>query len=345
MPSVAIIGAGLSGLAAAHTLQDASYTVTLFEKSHGVGGRAATRKRAGFIYDHGAQYIKEGTPTSLALITQRFRAPDLIDIQKPVWTFTGTGEIQTGDQTQNAEQKLNYRSGLTALPKKMAEGLTIHLDTCIVRIEQTDAGWHLFDQGGQPHDGFDALLITIPSPQTIALIQDSLLEKHIQQTILQHLTPARYNPLISVMLGYQPCPQERPYYALVNSDKKHTISWLAWEHEKAAERVPANSGLLLAQMAPDYSQEHMEHADAAIIQQVAHQVATLIQEELPEPVFSDIQRWHYALPARKADGDALNAQTLPYGLAFSGDSFVGGRLHLALEHGIMIAQKLLAQRS
>ena len=83
--SVAIIGAGASALTAAHTLLDAGYTVTLYEKSRGVGGRAATRKREGFIYDHGAQYIKDGNSISNALITQRFRTPDLIDITKPVW--------------------------------------------------------------------------------------------------------------------------------------------------------------------------------------------------------------------------------------------------------------------
>ncbi|GCE27843.1 NAD/FAD-dependent oxidoreductase [Dictyobacter alpinus] len=342
MPTVAIIGAGLSGLAAAHTLQDAGYTVTLFEKSHSVGGRAATRKRGGFIYDHGAQYIKEGTPTSLAWITQRFRAPDLLDIKKPVWTFTGSGTIQEGDQDQNAEQKLNYRSGLNTLPKKMAEGLTIRSDTRIDRVQRTNSGWQLFDQSGQSHTNFDLLVITIPSPQARALIQDSMLDPGVQQAIMQHLSPASYNPLISVMLGYHPRPQTRPYYALVNSDKKHAISWLAWEHEKAEERAPANSGLLLAQMAPDYSREHMESSDALIVQQVAQQVATLIQEELPEPVFSDIQCWHYALPAQKVGAEPLNQQTIPYGLAFCGDAFVGGRLHLALENGITVAQQLIA---
>jgi renalase len=67
MPSVAIIGAGSSGLAAAHTLQDAASTVTVFEQGRDVGGRATTRKREGFIYDHGANYIKPGSSASTRL--------------------------------------------------------------------------------------------------------------------------------------------------------------------------------------------------------------------------------------------------------------------------------------
>ena len=105
MTSVAIVGAGSSGLAAAHALQDAGHTVTLFEKNSHVGGRATTRRRGGFIYDPGAQYIKGGSPISTALITRRFYVDDLIDIGKPVWIFDGQGRISEGDPVQNAEPK------------------------------------------------------------------------------------------------------------------------------------------------------------------------------------------------------------------------------------------------
>src|SRR5450432_312334 len=129
MSSIVIIGAGSSGLAAAHTLLDAGQTVTIFEKSRGVGGRAATRTRAGFIYEYGANYIKPGSPISVELITQRFASPDLIDIQKPVWTFDGSQHIQEGDPALNAEPKWSYRRGLTTLSRQMAKGLNIHLVT------------------------------------------------------------------------------------------------------------------------------------------------------------------------------------------------------------------------
>ena len=87
LKSIAIIGAGCSGLAAAHILRDAGYPVTIFERSDQVGGRAATRQQHGFTYDHGAQYIKGGSAVSSDFVTRRFRADDLIDIAKPVWVF------------------------------------------------------------------------------------------------------------------------------------------------------------------------------------------------------------------------------------------------------------------
>ncbi len=155
------------------------------------------------------------------------------------------------------------------------------------------------------------------------------------------LDKARYNLLISIMLGYRPMPQIRPYYALVNTDKAHAISWLAWEHEKASERVPEGAGLLIAQMAPQYSQDNWHKPDAEIISDVANRITILLDEPLNKPIFTDIYRWRYALPAEKADAGQLNAITLPVGLAFCGDAFVGGRVHLALEHGVEVAQQLI----
>jgi len=329
----------MSGLAAAHALHDAGYTVTLFEKSRGVGGRTATRKHAGFIYDHGAQYIKYGNPDSVSLITERFRAPDLIDISKPVWIFNAQGHIQEGDPAQNAEPKWSYRGGITTLAKLMAAHLSIHLETRITRIQQTPSSWQLFTTD-KNMGTYDSLLITIPAGQAVDLLRDSQLSSDLQTAITTELLKARYNQLLSIALGYHTRLQVRPYYALVNTDKGHPISWLAWEHEKASERVPAGGSMLIVQMAPSYSQLHRDDPSANLVHEVAELTAALIAEKLPAPDFTDVQPWHYALPVQQADANALNALTISHGLAFCGDAFVGGRVHLALEHGLHVGRQL-----
>ena len=53
---IAIIGSGISGLAAARTLNKIA-DITIFEKSRGIGGRIATRRANPFTFDHGAQYF------------------------------------------------------------------------------------------------------------------------------------------------------------------------------------------------------------------------------------------------------------------------------------------------
>src|SRR3546814_6562189 len=56
---VAIIGAGISGLACARRLRDAGLEATLFDKSRGIGGRLATRRanpgNPEVAFDHGAR--------------------------------------------------------------------------------------------------------------------------------------------------------------------------------------------------------------------------------------------------------------------------------------------------
>ncbi len=390
MPSIAIIGAGCSGLAAAHVLQEAGYTVTLFEKSDDVGGRAITEKRDGFIYDYGAQYIKGSSPVSEELITKRFRVDDLIDIRKPVWIFDGQGHIQEGDPVQNADPKWTYRSGLSRLPKRMAEGLDIRLNSSVGWVEQVVSGeqsqivtptgrprgivstvpglgvrgssggrpqgiaptehfrgiWRLFDTSEQVLGDFGQLLITVPASQAVEIIEGSRGAMNVASTgwsdvVCTVLSKAHYNPLLSVMLGYGIGLRLRPYYALVNTDKAHPISWLAWEHEKAPERVPQGAGLLIAQMAPRYTLDHWYMPDSGIVEDVGRLVAELINEDLPPPVFTDVRRWRYALPGEEADEVVVNAASLPQGLAFCGDGFVGGRVHLALEDGIRVAQQII----
>ncbi|HJT59503.1 MAG TPA: FAD-dependent oxidoreductase [Ktedonobacteraceae bacterium] len=348
MPSIAIIGAGCSGLAAAHVLQDAGYTVTLFEKNDHAGGRATTGKRDGFIYDYGAQYIKGGSPLSDTLITERFRVDDLIDIGKPVWIFDGQGRIQEGDPVQNADPKWTYRSGLSALAQRMAQGLNVRLNTCIERIAQTARGWSIAAASDKMLRAYDQLLITLPANQAAALIhysKDAINDNSMDwmSNVCNSLRKARYNPVLSVMLGYEPGLRKRPYYALVNTDKAHPISWLAWEHEKFAGRVPEGAGLLIAQMAPQYTLDHWNAPDNEIVEDVQKLVMDLIDEPLSSPVFTEVQQWRYALPFEKANGDHLNAIALPHGLAFCGDGFVGGRVHLALENGIKVARQIIQE--
>jgi renalase len=343
MPSIAIIGAGCSGLAAAHELRDAGYAVTIFERNQEVGGRVATREHQGFTYDYGAQYIKHGSRISISLITERFNLADLIDIAKPVWIFNQEGNIQEGDPIQNAEPKWTYRSGLNVLAKRMAQSLDIRLQTRIDYLQSGITGWRLLGNLGQYFGEFDLVLITIPAREAAELIKNSRIQDLRQEEICALLEKARYNPLISVMLGYRPRPQERPYYALVNTDKAHAISWLAWEHEKAPERVPEGAGLLIAQMAPQYSHDNWPMTDAEIISDVADRISTFIEEPLNNPFFSDIYRWKYALPTEKVGAERLNALTMLIGLAFCGDGFVGGRVHLALEHGVNVARQLLGR--
>src|SRR3954454_16805685 len=141
---LAIIGAGVAGLAAARALRQRrpDLAITVYEKSRDLGGRVATCRRDGFVFDHRAQNMKAPTPELEQLLTAELPAADLRDIGRPVWTFDGMGAIAEGDPAQNADPKWTYRDGLIRLAELLGAGLDIQRETQIGSLRRwtTDDG-------------------------------------------------------------------------------------------------------------------------------------------------------------------------------------------------------------
>ncbi|MEN6474727.1 MAG: NAD(P)/FAD-dependent oxidoreductase [Syntrophaceae bacterium] len=77
-----VIGAGIAGLTAVHTLKKAGVDVVCFERDDVPGGRVVSARRDGFIMDVGAQFFFKNYQTCYAL------ADELgIGNQKSQWTF------------------------------------------------------------------------------------------------------------------------------------------------------------------------------------------------------------------------------------------------------------------
>lgn len=338
---LAIIGAGVAGLAAAQTLRHRRRDVNLvvFEKNRDVGGRVATRWAHQAIFDYGAQYIKTPTSSLERLLCRTLPHATLVDIARPVWVFDAAGTISEGDLAQNAEPKWTYRDGLTRLAKELARDLPIRLQTPIGRIAHANGSYVLFDEQDHIVGAADAVLFTPPAPQTYAMIEASALPTAAQTALLDQLKHAPYRPCLTLTLGYPPLLKERPWYALVNTDKQHPISWLAYEHYKPGRAK--NQHVVIAQMAPAWSEQHWDDPLPVTAANVVELVNALLGEDVSHPRWADRRSWRYALPDGNADFDALN--TALAGLFFAGDYTAGqGRVHLAIEQGWQVAERLAA---
>lgn len=336
---LAIIGAGLTGLAAAHRLGQLAPAaeVTLFERERVPGGRASSAERQGAIFDTGAQFLRAPTPDLEQLLRQALPPGTLVDIERPVWVFDGAGCLAAGDPAQNAEPKWTCSLGLSRLGNGLANRLKIRYDCQISRFEAR-AGCFQLHSDQESLGSFDGLLLTPPAPAAARLIEASDLPEAARSSILAELTQVSYRPCLSITLACRPALRPRPWYALVNSDKRHPISWLAYEHLKP-ERPSGGWALLTAQMGPAWSTEHWAEADDALAESVAGLVADLLDEPLPRPDWSDVTRWPWALPDGRANRARLES-ALP-GLSFAGDFTAGlGRVHLAIEEGWRAAERL-----
>ncbi len=348
MKHLAIIGAGSAGLAAAAKLQLAGFSVTLYEKSGHVGGRNATRHVKGCVIDYGVQCLKTPSVDLLNLVSACRDAADTaaFDIPAPVWVFDAANSITAGDPLLNAEAKWSWRAGVHTLSQAMATGLDIRFETHIQRIGANQDTYTLFDPQGSVVGQADAVLLTAPAPQTAAMIAASQLDPSIRQAILDELGLATYRRSLAVTLAYdqRPCV---PWYALVNIDRQHSITWLACEHVKPGH-APDHLGLMIAQMAHDFSVAHWDSVangvygtDSTPLPPTLAKVDTLVQHLLPDqpgrPLWVDVQHWRYALPDSSADFDRLNG--IHPGLFFAGDFVTDqGRVHLAIESGWRVAE-------
>ncbi len=344
MPTIAVIGAGPAGLAAALTLTQAGSSVTVFEKSRGYGGRASTRwhdlPTGERVYiDHGAQYIRDESAMAHHLLHELLPSGNLVDIARPIWTFNAQNAIAEGDRAQNSEPKWTYHDGLATFGKllAMATNAEIRLNTRVGKIEKVAEQFALTDDQGAALGTFDQLLIAIPSGQAAELLAASPLAASVAG-VIEALGGAVYRRCITVALGYARVLKERPYYALINSDRAHPISWLAFEHDKPGHVPPGNS-VILAQMAGAFSLTNWEADKGQVITQVEDQVSQLLGEDLRAPYWIEYHKWRYSLPDRTVPESAVNG--LIPGLWFAGDWARGGRIHLAVQSGADVAAQML----
>jgi predicted NAD/FAD-dependent oxidoreductase len=343
--SLAIVGAGLSGLAAAYALRDAPFEVTIFEKSRGVSGRAATRRRDGVCYDHGANHFKTKTERLRTLVQEELSTDALVEIESDVWTFDESGEIEAGDPEKNEEPKWTYRDGISRLGKLLAEaaGAAPQFETRVTLLARGPDGWTLTDAGGSEHGSFEAILLTPPAPQTAALLKAGRFDDALRERLIEALAPASYRTQLTLVLAYRRRVERPPgCYALLNTDGAHPVAWLGFEDDKPG-RIPedhAVQSLLVAQMAPDWSRPRFRSDLDALASEAATLVGDLLDEDTRRPLWADKQGWRYALPEAAADTDAL-AEGAEAGLFFAGDALEGsGRVGVAVESGLEAAERV-----
>jgi len=339
-----VVGAGLAGIGVAYGLQDTRIDVTLLEKSRGVGGRAATRRKRGCRYDHGANYIKDSDDRTTELLT-KLGEDGLVDINEPVWTFDADGEISPGDRQET--HKWTWTAGITQFAKRLLGETDADLQqtTRVETLTRERDDWTLTDTAGTEHGPFDSVVLTPPAPQTAELLAETTIDGDRTAALSAATDAVRDVPFrtIRTLVLQYPFELERPYYALVNTDRDHAIGWLSRESCKPGH-VPEGQELLIVQMAPDWSRTHYDDPLESASDRVAALVAELLDDErLHKPGWVDDQGWRYALPHNSLDADTVAAVEAD-GLYLAGDWLAGrGRAHEAVWHGVETADRIFEQ--
>lgn len=338
-----VVGAGVSGLAAAWELKRQGREVIVFEKSRGLSGRAATRRRGPHCYDHGANFFRTEDPEVHHLIHEVLPGNDLVEIPGEVWTFDAAGGITPGDPEQNAKPKYTYRQGISTLGKLLAASVGVEpvRETRITSLRQRGMEWVLIGEDHQELGSFEQILLTMPAPQVLSLLEASELDDSMLDGLRSALQPATYTRQFTFILGYGLALQRNPVvHALVNSDGGHRVGWLSFEEDKPGH-VAGGESVLVVQMSPAWSARHYDERREELLEVVVAQARQLLPE-VREPDWWDSQRWGFAQPRAPADPAPLRRGE-EAGLFVAGDGMMGrGRVPLAIKSGLVTARRLVA---
>ncbi|XP_073108294.1 uncharacterized protein [Elaeis guineensis] len=160
-PAVAIIGAGISGLVCASTLEERGIRSTVFDTGvHGLGGRMATRMidPQPLVFDHAAQFFTASDP----------RFQKLVDI----WLEKGLvrewkgllGELEAGGRFTPIPSSTAKYIGVKGM-RPLADSIlcqnhmvNIVRPCWISKLEPFNGMWYLTEKE-KPHGHFDAIVI------------------------------------------------------------------------------------------------------------------------------------------------------------------------------------------
>lgn len=314
---IAVVGAGIAGLACADALIEAGFAVSLVDKSRGPSGRMSTRRGDDWQCDHGAQYFTARSPEFRAEVA-RWQAAGVA----AVWPLR-LHVIDAGGGRQ-ADEPLERFVGvprMTAPARFLAEHLGPRLGTTIRRLERAPGGWRLESkEQGWLDERFDAVVLAVPAPQAVPLLQQQApaLAALCSQAVMRGCWAA--------MLRYEG-PVDLPFDgAFVNAGP---LRWVARDNSK-----PGRSGreTWLLHAASDWSEAHLEDDADGVADALIEAFRRL---GAPAPRAWTTHRWRYAdtEPAL----DEVCFWRAEQGLGLCGDWLNGGKVEGAWSSGRALA--------
>ena len=338
--NIAVVGAGMAGVACSRTLVQAGHRVTLFEKSAGMGGRMGTRNSPFGTFDHGAQYFTVRDPRfAKALQTTP-------GVCKP-WSANSVRVLDEHGQIAAAgvpAQEAHWVAspGMTALVKRWAQPLSeqnqIELQTRITHLDRDALNphqWQLLSKGPgdaqHVYSGFDAVLLAIPAEQARLLLNTS----QLADGLAQQIDMVKVAPCWTLMLAFPQAMQPGlstlgPQWNAARSTH-HRIAWLARESSKpgrgAVERWTV-------QASAAWSQEHLED-DAKRVQAKLLKAFSEVTGIRAEPAHVDSRRWRFAQTTQPLGKSHLWDGAI--GIGVCGDWCLGHRVEEAFVSGLELA--------
>ena len=330
--NIAIIGAGISGLACATALNTAGYRVTTFEKSRGVSGRLGTRVTDNWQCDHGAQYFTASN-TEFALEVQRWQQAGVAALWQP------SLQMFDGDKFSQKSSTKNRYIGVptnSAPAKFLAQSLNIQTNVTVDKIERQDNSWQLSSvEHGLNPQLFDALILAIPAPQAQILLNQCA------PNLATIAASVKMRGCWTLMCQFNN-QLNLPFDGLFINN--NLLSWVARDGAKQGRASPAKASTSQINQTEtwvlhansEWSETHIEDAPDVVANLM---LSAFIQLGGEKPATFTAHRWRYADCLAYLNIACAWDANLQLGLC--GDWLNGGKVQGAWLSGLLLAQKIL----
>jgi predicted NAD/FAD-dependent oxidoreductase len=266
MERIAIVGAGIAGLACGRALLDRGLPVALFDKGRKAGGRMSSRQGdtpAGpAAFDHGAQYMTGRDPDFRAQLAAWQEA----GLAAP-WPAAGE-DAWVGVPTMNAP--------LVAL----ARDLPVRWETRVESLTREETGWRLRGEG-LDEGGFRAVLAALPAEQTATLLQD------VAPDFARIAGDTPSAPCWTAMAAF-------PRRLAIAEDVLRPEGAVGWAARNAAKPGRPPTEAWVVQASPDWSRDNLERDAPAVAEDLLATFFAAAGIAPVAPAHLTGHRWRYA---------------------------------------------------
>ena len=314
---VAIIGAGVAGLACARRLREAGVSVTLYDKGRGPGGRLSGRRTPMGRFDHGAQFMTirdEG----FAAACEGWRRAGLVTR----WD----GDHRRGGAPFAHDPWHVGTPKMSAFVAAEAEALDATFGLRLVAPAREGRLWHLRNETGESAWAADWVVIAVPAEQAAVLVPTGC-------DLARQAAAARTAPTWTVMAAWDEAPS--PF-----DSEQPTSGPLGFVSRQASRPGAAPGHRWVAHATSAWSRAHLNDADDTVAATLADALGRLIGADAP-PSHLAAHRWRYA--------QVEEAAPEPFGLdpehrvATCGDWHVAPRIESAWVSGHALGGALLTR--
>jgi renalase len=303
---IAVVGAGMAGLAAARALQD-RHDVRVFERAPIPGGRCATRVITAIelprglsgelAFDHGAQYftVRDQRFSEIAAEWERDRI--IAKWTGRIVSFDGEG----WEDVEEGTRRYVGTPGMIAIPAALARGLTIEYGTKIESLNDLAE--------------FDRVILAIPAPEATLLRGRDYYSAHRNDHETNRVGSTQFSPT-PIRNGHSttqentnnspdPLKSMKPCWAVMAAFEERVaarfdaafingsaLSWVARNTSKPKRNYKIDAWVL--QASTSWSEAHFNDRPDDVGAFLMEAFDDLIPSGLPKAFFATVHRWKHA---------------------------------------------------